>query len=800
MKPFFLNEVEILDEYYLAAQNSDITFLKKFDNDRVLAGFRRTSGIATEVEPYNGWEKSLIGGHSVGHYLSACAQAVLATGDEELRAKLNCIIVGLAECQEKLGTGFLFGAEIIDEKNVEKQFDIIEKKETGDTWVPWYNLHKLMAGLVDTYKHAGIELAIEVASQLGDWVYNRVSQWDEEMKNTVLSVEYGGMNECLYDLYLATGVDKYRKAAEAFDEVNLFEVVTTDAEDTLNGRHANTTIPKFLGAVKRYSVLKVRGELTEEDEKYIAYGEKFWERVVQGYAYITGGVSVMEHFRREKKLDGTRTQTNCESCCAHNMLKLSRELFMLTGKKKYADYYEKTLRNAIMGAVNPKTGAAAYFFPMATGYYKVFGKEEPEDNMFWCCTGSGMENYTKLSDSIYFKDEDTLFVNQYVASKVTWNDFGMTITQESNVNESAEAIFLIDLEAGSKRCKLAFRIPDWSENMTLLLNGKVAKTSIENGYIVVDRDWEGGDQVQVCYPMQVRAYGLPDHSAVHGFQYGPIVLAARLGKKKMGEETGAGVDLTAPLYKVVGDEEARITISYGDSDAEEPLSNEWIELENEGTCEEYLTHVTDKMVKGDGMSFHLKGVQGEFANSLEFVPYNTLNDERYGLYWYFCEKGEKKEKEFGGATWQKVDAIQPGYSQYEKDEIHQMQESDSVAGNVPNGGSTRCVNPGGFVTYQFVLDEEKEQHAILCRFAKEDSGKSIRIKLNEDIIIEKSFWYCGEDEFFTKQFAIPKELIEKNKIKIKHGGAEKYVLPITFTSGDGKVSARLVGGVYLMAR
>ena len=116
---------------------------------------------------------------------------------------------------------------------------------------------------------------------------------------------------------------------------------------------------------------------------------------------------------------------------------------MITGNVKYADYYETTLRNAIMGAINTENGTTSYFTPMATGYFKFFGQEDPAKNMFWCCTGTGMENYTKLGDSIYFHNDNSVIVNQYVASNLNWKEKGFTLTQKSDVTRSDVATFTV---------------------------------------------------------------------------------------------------------------------------------------------------------------------------------------------------------------------------------------------------------------------------------------------------------------------------------------------------------------------
>lgn len=819
IKQFNLDDVDVTDAYYQAAQNSDIEFLLNFDNDRLLSRFRETAGVDTKgAKPYNGWEDSLLGGHCVGHYLSACAQGVKATGNEELRQKLDEVISGLKECQDTLGTGFLFGAKINHPENVEFQFDEVEKKGySNQIWVPWYNMHKMVAGLVDTYKYTGNEEALEMAKKLGTWVYNRVSKWNSTVQDRVLGVEYGGMNDCLYDLYFFSGDPNHLEAAHKFDEPNLYKKVTSGESNTLSGKHANTTIPKFVGALKRYIVLKDRGEASAADDDYLDYAEKFWNLAVDKYAYITGGVSVMEHFRDEGMLDATRTKTTCESCCAHNMLKLSRELYKLTGEKKYSDYYESTLRNSIMGAVKSEEGAAAYFIPMATGYFKTFGDPDPAKNMFWCCTGSGMENFTKLGDSIYFHNDDTLIVNQYVASKVKWEEKNMEITQDSDVTTSDVATFKVHMlnGASAQNAAIALRVPDWiSGPVTIKVNGAVVKDAASNGYISIRRDWKENDEVSIQYPMTVTAVGLPDNNTVYGFQYGPTVLAAKLGTERMKDTGWAGANLTAPLYKVVGSQKEKINLNYGDSKAATPLGNETLSIQEMLSMDEFIENIESYLVRDDSsetLSFKMTGTNADetFEDGLTFVPFNTLNEERYGIYWYFespFDVADESEilagKEEGRLSASTIDSTQPGYGQYENDVIHQMAEQDSMAGTIDNGGSTRYAKAGGYFMYNFIINEEKA-NSVLCRFAKADNGKTMKITVGDTVIAEKTLDYKGDNEFFDEYFAISEDVLKNSKKTIsvanEDGTETSYtVVTVKFESASAtEDSARLVGGLYM---
>lgn len=816
-KAFTLDEVEITDGYYLAAQDSDIEFLCNFDADRMLSRFRETAGLDTQgKKPYSGWEDSYIGGHCVGHYLSAAAQAVQATGDQTLSDILTYMIDELAVCQDALGTGFIFGAKIEDKTYVEKQFDFVEGKiSKAENWVPWYNMHKVLTGLLDVYKYTGNNKALDVAKKLGTWVYNRVSTWDKNTQNRVLGTEYGGMNDCLYELYKLTGDTDYRDAAHMFDDPNLYKTITSGKDNTLNGRHANATIPKFLGALNRYKVLSEKGELTEEDKEYLKYVEDFWTLVTSKHSFATGGLSDMEHFKKDNALDATRTQCNAESCCAHNMLRMTRDLFMITGDVKYADYYETTLRNAIMGSINTDDGTTTYFTPMATGYFKFFSQSDPDKNMFWCCTGTGMENFTKLGDSIYFHNDDSIIVNQYVASVLNWKEKGFTLKQESDVTKSDEATFTVSTSSPAK-LHIFLRVPEWiSGPAYVTVNGEsVTGLVTDGGYIDLDRTWSNGDVIKIKYPMTVQAMGLPDNNTVFAFRYGPTLLAAKLGTEYMdltnaSNLTWAGANLSAARYKVVGSESWATGITYGQTTLS-VLGSETLYIDD-ATLESYMQNIADNMERtsSDTLEFTLTGTDAtdNFDGGLTFVPFNTLNDERYGIYWYFSAQTQEeleaailKNKEEGRRANCLVDSIQPGYGQYENDNIHQLEDNGSVAGTIEQGGSTRHATAGGSFSYNMIINPERK-NSVLCRFAKEDNGKTIKITAGDTVIAAETLNYDGTEDFYDVYYEIPDEVIMNNASNLQvtndAGTIETFsVIKVKFESNDSNESARLVGGLY----
>ena len=587
LEPFCLDEVKLLDSYELNAFELEKKYLLSLDEDRLLRGFCDIAKIESTAELYGGWENSNIQGHTMGHYLTALSQAFASTKNIAFEKKIDRILDVLDECQKKNG-GYLAAIP-------EAHYHVVETGSTEGVWVPWYSMHKIFSGLIAAFELAEKEKALEIVSALGDWVYSLTSQWTEETQSKVLSIEYGGMNDCLYQLYSHTKSEKHLAAAHSFDEISLFEPLY-EKRDILDGKHANTTIPKILGALRRYLVLG------ESEEFYLHTAMNFWDIVVNNHTYITGGNSEWEHFGESRILDAERTECNCETCNTYNMLKLTRELFRITGDRKYADYYENTFINAILSSQNPETGMTTYFQPMATGYFKVYSS--PEES-FWCCTGSGMENFSKLQDSIYFKDDNSLYVLRYTSSEVCFTEKGLTFIQKADLPEISFSI------KGNGKADLVLRIPDWCKAAPAVkINGEEIASDEKNGFVRLCRNWNDGDRVELSLAMTVTAHPLHDNKTAIAFRYGPYVLSADLGKEKM--LTGlTGVNVTVPL----ADREMNGNIKITDAGLSDWLENISNNLERQGDSFNFTLHGTDR--------------------KLTFSPHFRQHKSRYGIYFRF---------------------------------------------------------------------------------------------------------------------------------------------------------------------
>ena len=791
-------EVKLCDQFMLDVTQKDVDFLNTFNPDKLLFNFRLTAGLRNTkaTSSYSGWENTRIGGHTIGHYLAAAAQAI-ARGYGEckgsdgvtLQARFEYIIDGLEECQTALGTGFIFGATMDDPSKPERQFDLLEEGNPADTWVPWYTVHKIMNGLVEANKSAGSKKALEVAVKFCEWIYNRTSRWDDEMQTRVLATEYGGMNDCLYELYKCARAGGYDEvecehilaAAHKFDEIPLFEKVRAAGPNAnvLNNRHANTTIPKFVGAMNRYMTLGSLSQSKGSDvDAYLDYAKAFWKIVVNNHTYITGGNSECEHFGADNILDKERSNTNCETCNTHNMLKLSRMLFMVTGERQYADYYENTFINAILASVNSETGMTLYFQPMATGCFKTYCNPDVNKNYFWCCTGTGLENFTKLGDSIYFHDNTTLVVNQFISSEVCWKEKGLVLEQKSDIPNTDFTEFTIKACQNAAEFTLAARCPDWNyAKSEVYINENPVPEAVfdTSGYILIKRAWSAGDKIRIKFNMNIQVFPLPDNNGrAVAFKYGPVVLAAELGRDNKMTLRQVGVQCDVSANKLVCGDVYEMTGNYGGTSNLPLLPGETVVIKDI-PVQDFLQNINthfEKITRPDGkLAFKLKdtGWQGDFI----FSPYYLINNQRYGIYWIFSNKAEQTQLEQKYIT---IDGIGIGYGAQTEGNATTwpfMQEKGTGSVGDPHE-LTRYAKKGGSFSYMFKVQLGKKNY-LVCTFLKEDNGKTICIKSGFKKIAAITLNYTGQDEKYTLEFEIPHSLSKKSEVRISFMGIKNAV-------------------------
>ena len=584
--PFAFDAVRLTEGPMLAAQDSNRAVLHALPVDRLVYNFRQNAGLATSAEALGGWEKPdcELRGHFTGHFLSACAQLSAGTGDTVARAKGDEIVSELAKCQAALPGGYLSAFPL-------EFFDRLQRREP--VWAPFYTIHKIMAGLYDMHTLAGNQQAMEVLLKMADWASAWTAQFPREQMQQILRTEYGGMNEVLYNLYGVTGEWKYLVAGDAFAKDTFFTPLAM-RQDALKGLHVNTHIPQVIGACRRY-------EMTG-DPRFRQIAQFFYETVTESRCYVTGGTSNNEGWRVDpgnlSEEWGEATDT-AECCCMYNMMKLTRNLYQWSGDPRYFDYYERVLLNHRLGTIDLPTGATMYYLSHTPGAWKTFCTAY---DSFWCCTGTGVEEYSKLNNSIYFHDDHGLFVNLFAASELNWKEKGMVVRQETAFPKDTRIKLKFE-SAAPVDMVVRVRIPYWVHGASAALNGeKQAGMASPGSYLSFSRTWKTGDEIALELPMRLRTETMPDKASIQAVLYGPLVLAAVMEEAPLAKDKVFGP--MGPDIPHHGEPAPRVKASIDDRGAS------WVEQTGAGSF----------VTKGQGTATTLK-------------PLEDITRERYSIYW-----------------------------------------------------------------------------------------------------------------------------------------------------------------------
>ncbi len=513
LKPFPLSEVRLDGGPFRDMHRWNAAYMKRLSTDSLLHTFRINAGIASRATPLGGWEdpKGELRGHFVGHYLSGCALGWASSGDAELKRRGDVLVAGLAECQARLNQGGYLSAYPTE------FYDRLEKGQTY-VWAPFYTMHKMLAGLYDMHTLAGNAQALDVMKGMCGWVDQWSAQWDEAHMQRILNVEFGGMQESLYNLADLTGDDRWARAGDRFTKKLVFNPLAS-ARDELAGLHMNTHVPQIIGAAKRYEI--------SGDHRFHDVAHFFWHEVAGPRAYATGGASNREHWLApagKLSKEWAEGQTHQECCCSYNMMKLTRHLFGWEPHASYIDYYERNLFNHRLGTIRPD-GMNQYFISLTPGAWRTWGGET---DTFWCCNGTAVEEYNKLSDTIYYNDGANLWVNLFLPTTLDWKERGLRLIQSTDFPREARTQLTVEA-APAKAFSINLRIPGWtSENATVLVNGKRLDTApVPGSYLCIHRVWKKGDKIELEMPMHLRAEPFADNPAVQALLYGPLVLAGQ---------------------------------------------------------------------------------------------------------------------------------------------------------------------------------------------------------------------------------------------------------------------------------
>lgn len=722
---FLPSEVKLLDGPFKHAQDLNRQILLNYEVDRLLSRFRKNAGLEPKAEMYGGWEAESLAGHSLGHYLSACALMFEATGDSVFYERVNYIVEELKACQEADGSGYLGafdnGKEIF-ETQVAKGDIRSQGFDLNGIWSPFYTHHKVFAGLRDAYRLTGNKDALVVESKFADWVAGIVNPLDSTQMETLMRCEFGGMNEVMTDLYTDTGNNKYLDLADKFYHHAVLGPMEGH-RDSLAGLHANTQIPKIIGLMKNY-------EATGDDQQ-LEVSEFFWDRVVHHHSYVTGGNGNHEYFGKPDQLAYRLSDETTETCNVYNMLKLSALLFENKPDAAVSDYYERALFNHMLSAQHPQSGHVIYNLSLEMGGFKTY--QDPYG--FTCCVGSGMESHAKHSTHIYYHNQSSLYITQLIASELNWADKGLTLTQTSKFPEEQGSTVRLNLKEDQK-FDIFLRYPYWAEKgMEVLINGEVQNISQSPAsFVKLRKTWKDGDVIEWKIPFTLRLETMPDKTSRKAFMYGPIVLAGVLGP--VDDKRAYQADYVPVLITEMGKAE-------------------------------------DLLKPGDGpLTFHF--ADGLTAEHISFKPFYLTHDERYSIFWDIFtqsewdqdrEAYEKEKRDYQALVAQTYDFFQPGEMQPERNHKYFGEDTHVVS---IQGRKARQSERGGWFEFEMSVPANEEVDLVFEYWGGYTGSKTFDIVVDGQTVATQNISGLKDGSFITVNYPIPAELTKgKDKIKVK---------------------------------
>ena len=777
-KHFDLEEVTLLDGPMKTAMDLNIQMLLQYDVDRLLTPYVRQSGLADTQDaasPYYQWLTKHpnfknwggdagfdLSGHVGGHYLSALALAYAACHDAQmqkvLKERMDYMLKVMKDCQDQYDNnqeglyGFIGGQPINDSWKALYQGDL-SKIQKNWGWVPFYCQHKILAGLRDAYLYGNSKEAKEMFRKLSDWSANLIAKVDDQAFEGFLNCEHGGMNESLLDAYQLFGDAKYLAAAKKYTHKGMLNGMQTLNPAFLDGKHANTQVPKFIG-------MERIGEMDGAAANYITAAENFWQDVATNRTVCIGGNSVNEHFLAAANGNRYIDQPDGpESCNTNNMMKFSEMLFDRTSDAKYVDFFEQAMWNHILSTQDPKTGGYVYFTTLRPQGYRIYS--EPNKGM-WCCVGTGMENHSKYGHFIYTHDgKKTLYVNLFTPSKLVSKNF--IVTQETQFPYSNTVTLTI---GKSGRFTLALRHPAWAGNgYAVSVNGSPIDATAKSGeasYVNIDRKWKKGDKVTITLPMELRYEECPNYTDYIAFKYGPILLGAN---------TTNGSEQLRNVYGGEG----RMDHSPGVMGSQKNLMSAPLIL---GTRSDVLGRI--KTLDSSKLKFTIDvsrpGVDTYKWTTLTLQPFYQIHHDRYMCYWYqqtpenFAKSDmAQSEAAIEALKNRTIDFVAPGEQQSEAGHEYNY-SSDSGKGSY-NGESYRDAKAGGYVEFAlFNKDAISDSLSVMCRFTTADHGRTATLTVDgtkiADITIPGRV-RNSENGFYNIEFPIPAELTKDGKGKIK---------------------------------
>lgn len=466
-------------------------------------------------------EKQGKGGEYVGlgKTLDGLVRFAAHTAEPELLALRRHVLESLISAQE--ADGYL--GTYLPEKRITRVWDVHEQAYVLFSLVSdWALFHETRS--------------LDAAKKLGDYLLNRLSgtplptEYNEATKaDLALELTLLGLDRALLALYRATEDRRYLDFCVETLKLAEWDLPIVEGRHSKIEGHAYAYLTRCLAQLDLQEITGQAGLLSQTRRAVEFLREK------RGLV-ITGTCSQTECWHSDQ--DGTGHLG--ETCTTAYWIRLCGRLLCREGSGLYGDLMERAIYNALFAAQSPDGRRLRYYAPFE-------GKRVYWEQDTYCCPGNFRRIMSELTELIYFTNESGLLVNLYTASQATIKlASGLTVklVQETDY-PSAGKISIGVTPSQPARFDVRLRIPSWCKQYTVKVSGQTVPVFLNNGFLVIEREWHSGDGVELDLEIPWRlVQGMAKQEGRVAVMRGPVLFCLNPTRND-----GVGQDLQAIAIK-----------------------------------------------------------------------------------------------------------------------------------------------------------------------------------------------------------------------------------------------------------
>ena len=442
--------------------------------------------------------------------------------DAKLKAYIDSVLDVVGAAQES--DGYLYTARTINPEHphgwaADKRW-AAEEHASHEL----YNLGHMVDAACAHYQATGSDKFLNIAKRYADCVIKEVGA-GEGQACVVPGHQIAEM--ALARLYVLTGEKKYLDEAKFLLDYrgktkikNIYSQSDKPVVDQTEAwGHAVRAGYMYAGMADVAALLG--------DSTYIKAIDTIYENIVSKKYYLTGGVGARhqgEAFGADYELPNLTAYN--ETCAAISMVYLFERMFLLHGDAKYIDCLERTLYNGVISGMSVDGGKFFYPNPLSSDGHYRFNADNTMTRQPWfgcaCCPSNLCRFIPSMPGYIYGVRDNNLYVNLFAANTATIKVNGKDVTLEETTQYPWDGDISIKvLQNKAKQFNMLVRIPGWVQSKVVpsdlyafnddifstyevSVNGQRVEGELENGYLVINRNWKKGDVIRIHFDMPVR--------------------------------------------------------------------------------------------------------------------------------------------------------------------------------------------------------------------------------------------------------------------------------------------------------